>query len=300
MALTGLTKGPQPIAYFTLGVGVFLLLKERGQILGFIAANALAALIVGSWYWLVYEPGDLDLWKNHSRLSDQTTLTERVRDHLDFVKSVVVEFLPATILIGPAIAVVLRTWRSSYRDLLLASVLYSVTCTLVLVFWPGGVAARYAMPATLTLAVICGLMFDQWRGTHPRVVAAGLVVSCLIFTGLLLRGWVAMPFWPHLFKESQIAGAAISSVHHRAHGPLYVVGISTEHNMLSYVKGPIRAVTLDDLAQLKTLATAILQPDEELALADKNSAMQLIELARIVSQKRPYRVFELRPAAGSI
>src|SRR3954469_16678002 len=97
------------------------------------------------------------------------------------------------------------------NDLMLAAILYSAVCTLVLVVWPGGVAARYAMPATMTLAVTCGLMFEQWRRCQPRVIASALVVTCLIFGGLLARGWVAMPFWPQLFQESRIAGNAIDS-----------------------------------------------------------------------------------------
>lgn len=126
------------------------------------------------------------------------------------MKSLAIEFLPGIILIGPAIVIVVRSWRNTRRDLLLAAILYSVMCTLVLVFWPGGVAARYAMPATMTLAVVCGLMFEYWRHTHPRLIASALVVTYLIFAGLLVRGWVAMPFWPHLFKESEIAGTAIA------------------------------------------------------------------------------------------
>ena len=160
----------------------------------------------------------------------------------------------------------------------------------------GGVATRYAMPATMTLAVICGIMFDDWRHSHPRVIVSALVVSYLIFAGLLVRGWVAMPFWPHLFKESQIAGNAISSVLQRNPGPLYVVGTSTEHNMLGYVRGKIRAVTIDDMARLKTSAVAVLFPEEELALIQKNPEMRLIDYANIVSQRRSYRVVVLQPA----
>ena len=77
----------------------------------------------------------------------------------------------------------------------------------------------------MTLAVICGIMFDDWRHSHPRVIVLALVVSYLIFAGLLVRGWVAMPFWPHLFKESQIAGNAISSVLQRNPGPCTLLAL---------------------------------------------------------------------------
>lgn len=298
LALAGLTKGPQPVAYFTLGIGAYLLLKAREQIAGFLGANALAALIIGAWYGLVLQAGDIDIWRAHSRLSEQLSLTERIRDHLDFIKSLIAEFLPGSILIGPAVAVVLGKWKDSRHDLLLVCVMYTLACTLVLALWPGGVAARYAMPATMTLAVICGLMFDRWRYDHPRVIVSTLVVACLIFTGLLVRGWVVMPFWPHLFKESQIAGTAISDALRTRPGPLYVMAPTAEYNMLVYVKGPIHAVTVEDIAQVQNRVVAVMQPDEVSRLAERNPNLAISEVARIVSLKRQYRILDIQPKAS--
>jgi 4-amino-4-deoxy-L-arabinose transferase-like glycosyltransferase len=295
ISLAGLTKGPQPVAYFTLGVGVYLLLKGRNQIPAFIAANVLCALIVGGWYALVYQPHDVDYWMVHSRLLTTTGL-QLVRDHLDFVLSMVAEVLPATILIGPAIVIAMRRWRNGGHDLLLAAALYSLICTLVLVIWPGGVATRYAMPATMTLAVVCGLMFEHWRQSQPRLIVSTLVVSYLIFGALLLRGWVAMPFWPHLFQESQIAGKAIAAALQDRPGPLYVLTNSAEYNMLVYVRRPIRAVTIDDLARLKTPAVAVMLPVEEAVLAQQNPRMRLVDRGSIVSLRTPYRIVEIQPS----
>jgi 4-amino-4-deoxy-L-arabinose transferase-like glycosyltransferase len=296
VGLAGLTKGPQPVAYFTVGVGAYLLLKgQRNQIPAFIATNFLAALIIGGWYVLVYQPHDVDYWMVHSRLLT-TTGFQLIRDHFDFVVSMFAEVLPATILIGPAIVILLRRWRSSEHDLMLAATLYSLICTLVLVIWPGGIATRYSMPATLTLAVICGLMFEHWRQSHPQIIASTLTVSYLITGALLIRGWVVMPFWPHLFQESQIAGKAIATALQDRPDPLYVVTGSTEYNMLVYVRGTIRAVTLDDLARLKTSGIAVLLPAEEGALAQQDPTMRLVDRANIVSQRRPYRIVEIQPS----
>jgi hypothetical protein len=296
VGLAGLTKGPQPVAYFTVGVGAYLLLKgQRNQIPAFIATNFLAALIIGGWYVLVYQPHDVDYWMFHSRLLT-TTGFQLIRDHFDFVVSMFAEVLPATILIGPAIVILLRRWRNSEHDLMLAATLYSLICTLVLVIWPGGIATRYSMPATLTLAVICGLMFEHWRQSHPQIIASTLTVSYLITGALLIRGWVVMPFWPHLFQESQIAGKAIATALQDRPDPLYVVTGSTEYNMLVYVRGTIRAVTLDDLARLKTSGIAVLLPAEEGALAQQDPTMRLVDRANIVSQRRPYRIVEIQPS----
>jgi hypothetical protein len=147
----------------------------------------------------------------------------------------------------------------------------------------------------MTLAVVCGLMFEYWRHTHPRLIASALVVTYLIFAGLLVRGWIAMPFWPHLFKESQIAGTAITSISNGVTEPLYVIGSSTELNMLGYVRGRIRAVTLGDLAKLQTRSIAVLLPEEQRALARQAPTFQIIERADIGSQRRPYKVVEITP-----
>ena len=178
---------------------------------------------------------------------------------------------------------------------MLAAVLYSMLCTLVLIFWPGGVAARYAMPATMTVAVAGGLMFEAWRGSHPRVIASALFVTYLIFGGLLLRGWVAMPFWPHLFKESEIAGAAISSVTRIAPQPLYVISGTTELNMVGYVKGKIETVTLNDLARLKIRSTAVLLVEERQALARLAPALRIVDGPDLASQRRLYKVIQIVP-----
>lgn len=300
MSLAGLTKGPQPVAFLTLGVGAYILLKQRDQIPAFIAVNLFAGLLIGGWYVMVYQPNDIELWRLHSRLSSTKTALETVGDHLDFVKSLAIEFLPGTILLGPAIVMALRA-RDTRHDLLLAAILYSVTCTLVLVFWPGGVAARYAMPATMTLAVICGLMFDRWRSSHPRVIVSALVVTCLIFSGLFIRGWMVMPFWPDKFQGSRIAGEAISHAIAGTPGPLYVVGDTAEPNMLVYVRRPIRAVALDTLATLTTPAVAVLLPEEALALAQKNPDLRLIDRTEPLSQKTRYRVVEIvQPVASTL
>jgi 4-amino-4-deoxy-L-arabinose transferase-like glycosyltransferase len=299
LILAGLTKGPQPLAYFTVGVGTYLLLKrQRNQFLGFVAANSIAAVVLGLWYATVFQSGDFAIWKMHTRLSDQISLLEWLRQHLDFLKSIVIEFLPATILIGPAIATLLRSRRDSRQELLLAAVLYSVLSTIVLVFWPGGVASRYAMPATMTMAVVCGIMYDDWRQLHPRLVASALTVTFLIYGGLLARGWIAMPFFPGLFQESRIAGAAIVSLTRDSPEPLYVVADYTDYNMLVYVDRPIRAVTLKDMAGMKARSFAVLLPEQASALSEENRDLQIIDRAEIVSQRRPFRVVEIVPGPG--
>lgn len=309
LALAGLTKGPQPIAYFTLGVGAYILLRRRDQIPAFLAANLCAGLIISSWYALVYQHSDLETWKSYSRLSNTTTGFATVRGHLDFVKSLAIEFLPGSILIGPAAVIAVRasrnkpqqdttwqntSWQTKRNHLLLAALLYSLACTLLLLVWPEKIAARYAMPGTMTLAIVCGIMFEEWRDSHRKVIVSALFITYLIFFGLLVRGWVIMPLWPQLFEQSRIAGATISSAVQHRHGPLYVIQGSSELNALSYVPGRIQTVTLDNLAQLQTDSMAMLRPDERQALVRKAPALRLVDKAHL-SGKQPYVVVEIVP-----
>jgi hypothetical protein len=182
---------------------------------------------------------------------------------------------------------------------MLAAVLYSLMCTVVLLCWPGGVAARYAMPMTMGLAVVCGLMFERWRIGQPRVIASALFVCCLIFSGLLIRGWIVMPFWPHLFQASQIAGRAVAAHLQQRPGPLYVVNESAEYNMLVYVSAPVRQVALDELARLDAVATAVLLPEELQALSRQNSMLQFVIGQELVSLKQPYRIVEIYPPGAT-
>ena len=102
-----------------------------------------------------------------------------------------------------------------------------------------------------------------------------------------------MPLWPHPFNESQRAGAAISSVIQNHPGPLYVIGGSTERNMLVYVPSRIRAVTLDDLARLQTDSIAVLLPEEQQALARQAPTLRLVDRTDLV--RKPYSVVEILP-----
>ena len=295
ICLAGLTKGPQPVAYFTLGAGAYLLLKQRNQIPVFLAVNAGAGAMIGGWYLAVHSaPDDINHWVFHSRIMTASGF-DFLGDHLDFAKSIAIETLPAAILLGPAVVTVAHRWRASEPDLMLAAFLYSFMCMLLLACWPGGVAARDAMPMTMTLAVVCGLMYECRRNSQPRVVASALFVSYLIFGGLLFRGWFVMPLWPQLFQASEIAGRAVAAYMQERRGPLYVIGASAEYNMLAYVGAPVREVALDKLAQLDTEATAILLPEELQALSRQNPHLHFVVGQELTSLNQPYRIVEIYP-----
>jgi hypothetical protein len=149
------------------------------------------------------------------------------------------------------------------------------------------------MPSTLALAVVCGLVFERWCLSHSRLIASALIVSYLIFGALLVRGWVVMTFWSHLFQDSQIAGRAIDAETARRQATLYVARDSIDLNMLAYVRGEIRAVSLDDLARLKSSAVAVMLPEEKNALAGRNPELRLTNLASVARNKTEYLIVEI-------
>jgi hypothetical protein len=105
-----------------------------------------------------------------------------------------------------------------------------------------------------------------------------------------------MPFAPHLFQESRLAGQAIAAALQQRPGPLYVAGgDSTNHNMLVYVRGPISALSLDDLAALNNSAIAVLLPEHQRALSQIRPELQLVDKGNVVSGKTNYKIVEIIP-----
>lgn len=293
MGLAGLTKGPQPVGYVTIGLGLALLARrDWRQLPGFVLANAIAGVVVGAWYVAVARPDDLHGWAVHSRLFSLGGL-RLVGDHLDFLISLIAEWLPGTILLGPAIVVAWRGAKEPDIELMRAALIYGLACSLVLLVWPGGVATRYAMPANPALAVMCGVMFARWRGPHARVVVSALSIATLITAYVVVVSWIVMPLMPRLFNEAQVAGEATQAVRRTVKGPLYVLQSSAEHNMLAYVTAPIHELpSLDALAATQGTAVAVMTPQEHAALAQRAPAQDWQERARVHTVGEELRVYE--------
>jgi hypothetical protein len=234
---------------------------------GFVLANVVAALVVAVWYGAVMQAGDVTHWRNHSRLADGMDASRWLRDHLDFVVSIFVEWLPGSLLLGPAIIALWR--RESFRDngLLQAAIFYAGMGTLALLVWPGGVATRYAMPANLALAVLGGVLFDRWWSTRPWLIGAGNTVVIVISTYLVLLGWIAMPIAPDAFRQTRVAALQIEAVRTLRPGPLYVSTEASNVNVLASLAAPIRVMPLAEIAKLPAPALVLLTPADIASLA---------------------------------
>lgn len=273
LGAAGLTKGPQPLGYFTLGVGAYLLLERHFTDLpGFILANGIAGALVGAWYFAVAAPHDVNDWIVHSRLAS-ISVGVWLKDHADFVGSMFVEWLPSSVLLVLMRDVVRRALIEN--KLAFASALYAAGCTIALVFWPGGVATRYAMPGTLGLAVLSGIVFDKYSASHPHSIGVSLMVAEAGVIYMVVMGWLVMPFAHDTFNRSAIAAGMIKS-QRLTQLPLYACGSSIDLNVLAYLSSPVQAVNCGDPNSIVAPAIAAVAPSDVATIAALRPDLQLI------------------------
>lgn len=263
LTAAGLLKGPQPLAFFYVGVFAYYLIGRRDWrgIRALLCCGIVPAAVIAGWYFAVYEPGDLELWRAHSRLHfwryDWAT---QLFEFLDFVVRFTVAALPSVMILAAA-----RRPRvekpAAQKNLLTALLLYALPCTVLLVLWPGA-RYRYAMPAVPALAAAAGLLFDRLR---PRESSARYVALCAIL-GLgcfqIALNWLVMANFPALFAKSRLAGGTIAAVMATNPAPLYAAHGTGDDEFLLYVPPPIRAIEAADLPQQNLPAWALLTPEQ--------------------------------------
>ncbi|MBH5371737.1 ArnT family glycosyltransferase [Bradyrhizobium glycinis] len=246
LSLSALMKGPQPLAYFWFGIGLFVLMKrDWRQIPGLTLAAIIAAIPVSAWYAANFHAGDEGTWSTYMRLSNPSQ--NFFSPPVAFLK-LLSETVPAAL----ATAVFFAPRRISGKlvappRFTLALVCYSLTASIFVVFWPGGSTPRYFFPAVLPLCVFGGMAFDALRSTaRPGLVAALLLVtlSPLVYA---LGYSAASPFFPTLFRKAQLQAAQMTELVHGSLGPIYRSGDTTGLNILPYVPGRIVGASLDEM-----------------------------------------------------
>jgi 4-amino-4-deoxy-L-arabinose transferase-like glycosyltransferase len=264
LGLAGLTKGPQPLAFFVLGVGTFLVLERRWHdLLGFVLSNACAGAIVLAWYAAVYQPGDLAWWMQHGRMQPSTTAVTWIAGTLKFAMQFALEGLPGVLVAVPFIIGLVRSGQLRSEQFALALLLYAGCCTAILLFWPGGVATRYAMPALPAMAVLAGLAFDRLRGARPQLVNAAVAITACLAVYQVVLSWVIMPLAPDAFRSSKLAARTVASAMAVQPGPLFVTFASVDNNnMMAYIPAPIRIVDLTPSTTWPSPSWALLAPSE--------------------------------------
>jgi 4-amino-4-deoxy-L-arabinose transferase-like glycosyltransferase len=253
LVLTALTmaKGPQPLAFFVLGAGAYMLLhRQFYQVIGIALALVPPAAAILAWGYAIYRPGDEAKWVTYMHLeapgiTPAGYLAERAR----FVAGVALEMLPATLLLP----FVPWPWRrrpeaaaSTIPAIVEPLILYAGLCTLVLVLWPRA-AGRYVMPAAPAICILAGIAWDRLAAlpglgglpdrmrAHLHRLAAGVAGALAIYQLVLVV--VIIPLYSDRFGQGRSDGRAIDRAIHAAPAPVYCTNIDT--NQLFYVSRPI-------------------------------------------------------------
>ena len=265
LALAGLMKGPQPVGYFALGVGLFVLgSRSWRQLPGLVMAGIVCVVPLAAWYGAVYAKGDEAQWAAFMRVRPIVLLPGPIAESFNLLS----EMLPAVLFAG-----VFLVWRGrrgvsfGHPAFLPAIACYAFTASLVILFWPGGSTARYFFPMVLPLCVLGGLGYDALSARRPQIVApillltAGLLIYALAYAA-------ASPLLPTRFRHTQIEAAQITELVKAQPAPIYTIG-DAALNVLPYVPGRIIFTTSDELVAIPGPAWMVLPIAEADALLSR-------------------------------
>jgi len=274
LAVAGLLKGPQPIAYFALGVGLFILgSRSWRQIPGFLLAGTMCVIPLAAWYGSIYVPGDEATWARFMRLRPSIPGAGPVEESLRLLS----ETLPAALLAAAFLfSQKLGGKRLVPPAFVWATASYAFVTSLVILFWPTGSTAHYFYPMILPLGVFGGLAYDSLGKQRPEIVAPVLVLTAGLLTYALTYSVVASPLMPMQFRQTQIEAAQITKFVQQAPGPIYTTGAAAL-NVLAYVPGRIFAVTLNELESVQGPAWMVLPTaDAEALLSQRAGKLRLV------------------------
>lgn len=248
LALAGLMKGPQPVAYFALGVGVYLLLtRSWRQFPGMILAGIVCIVPIAAWYKSVYVPGDEGQWAGFMRFAPAV----RLSGPLDALAHLAPEILPVTIAIVtlPFVRFLGGRFNAPPR-FLLALLCYAFVAALIILFWPGGSTPRYFFPAILPLCVVGGVVYDALLERRPDSAAVLLLAPIPLLIYGLVYADIAAPLMPERFRQAELDGRLVSEAVSARPAPLYRTG-GVGLNVMPYVPGRIFDSSVAQMSSLK-------------------------------------------------
>jgi 4-amino-4-deoxy-L-arabinose transferase-like glycosyltransferase len=242
-----MTKGPEPVGFFALGVGGYLLARRRWVALpGFALCLGLPVMATIAWAATVYREGDPPTWFTYMRLYDPIEFTHYLHERVWFASGLPVDLIPATVVL-PSLLV--SWWRRSRTGAPSSPILsplafYAGLCVLALLWWPG-TKTRYAMPAAPAVTVMAGLAVERLWRQRSRAGAAALATVVGLFAYQTVRVTVALPLFAERVSVTRRLGAEIDAAVGAAPAPIFALGVP-QSNKLTYVTRPIRTLALPD------------------------------------------------------
>jgi hypothetical protein len=244
-----MAKGPQPAAFFVLGIAAYLLIERRWRDLpGFVVCIMLPAAATIAWGAAVYQPGDAGTWLAYTRLLDRPYFLSYVSRNTYNIGSLFLELLPASLMLPFVPWPWQRRAASSIPAIVAPMLLYSGVCTAILVLWPG-FQTRYAMPIAPSLAVLAGIAWDALEKSRYAIVKrVTATILCLFVTYQIVLVVVIMPLFADRFGEGRLAAKAIEQAIRAAPAPAYCLRLDT--NVFFYLRVPLQCLDLRGMAKL--------------------------------------------------
>jgi len=242
LAIAALLKGPQPVAYFFLGLFAFTLLTSTWwQMRGLFLAGLIAIAPVALWYAHVYVSGDESQMLRYARLSSgEIQYPHPLSNAVKFF----VEAFPVTFLAGTLLVVPKTFFRKMVpHNFILALSCYAFTCTVALLFWPAGVNPRYILPMVLPLCVLAGIGYDVLLQRSAALTATSICIVVGLLGYSAVHSTIGQLLWPETYSQTKIAGAKINELVRRSPAPIYRTIWDAGLNELSYV--PYVTTTID-------------------------------------------------------
>jgi 4-amino-4-deoxy-L-arabinose transferase-like glycosyltransferase len=263
LALAGMVKGPEPVAYFALGIGLFVLItRSWWQIPGLLMAGVICVTPFVLWLAAIFTPGDQADWAAFMRLSHPRAA---FYGPVMALLHTLADTLPAAL--AAAVFLISRAFREKSLvrpGFVPALACYAFVAAVFILFWPAGSTPRYYFPLVLPLCVFGGLGYDQlsaWR--------ADIVAPILVLTGALLVyafGYaVAAPLLPMQFRHEKVQAEQAAALVQAAPATIYPSG-DVALNILPYLPGRILYASLDELAKVPGPAWMIMSNDDAATL----------------------------------
>ena len=250
LAALAMAKGPQPAAFFALGVAAFVVIERRWRDLpGLFLCMMIPAAAIIAWGAAIYQPGDEATWFAYARLGERPGLFSYVWRNSYNIVSLFLELLPASLMLPFIPWPRRRGHKGPEAPAIVAPMaLYSGVCTLVLVLWPG-FNTRYAMPIAPSLAVLAGIALDALeKSRYLAVRRFSAVALALLIAYQIVLAVVIMPLFADRFGETRLAGKAIERAIRAAPAPAYCLRIDT--NVFFYLQVPLQCLDLRGMATL--------------------------------------------------
>jgi 4-amino-4-deoxy-L-arabinose transferase-like glycosyltransferase len=294
LALAGLFKGPQPIAYFALGVGLYILgSRSWRQIPGLVLAGVVCTLPLAAWYAAIYAPGDAQTWGTFMRVHPAIIFSGPVEAFLRLLADTFPAALSAAaFLIARGFGADKTSDRREGRTgFVTALACYAFAAGILILFWPGGSTPRYYFPMVPALCVFGGLGYDLLSARRPQIIAPLLLLTAGFLAYALIYA-AASPFLPMRYAQAGLDADRVTAQVQAAPATIYRTG-DTALNVLPYVPGRILIATPEELALLAGPAWLVLPTEEADALAAKRGGK--LHVVLLLGEDEQWRLLRLDP-----